>query len=371
MWSLGELRDGLEKEGNSEKAGIFGAHQEILQDPELLERADAEIDGGKSAAFAWRKAYTDLAEQLASLDNEVLAGRATDVPGLRARGSRRRPRRDRPPRPPRAHRLPLTGPATARRGRRGDPEARIDVGMRTGDTPGGERARLLRRPPQILITTPESLFLMLTSRARETLQGVRTVIVDEVHAVAGTKRGAHLAVSLERLDAVWERFTKLKVGDLEGDEDLYREMEARYSDYFEAFRGAEAIKRRLESFDLQAERDHLVEVIESGTAQRKARALKRIKVINAFLHSGTKPTAMVLDALPVIPPDLRPMVQLDGGRFAPSALHDPYGFPIDLTLEMAAEQGVSVDEEGFRSLMAEQKERARADESEEGSRFLR
>ncbi|MFC2266842.1 MAG: DNA-directed RNA polymerase subunit beta', partial [Peptidiphaga sp.] len=69
-------------------------------------------------------------------------------------------------------------------------------------------------------------------------------------------------LDLERLDAVWERFTKLKVGDLEGDEDLYREMEARYSDYFEAFRGAEAIKRRLESFDLQAERDHLVEVIE-------------------------------------------------------------------------------------------------------------
>ena len=131
-------------------------------------------------------------------------------------------------------------------------------------------------------------------------------------------------LDLERLDAVWERFTKLKVGDLEGDEDLYREMEARYSDYFEAFRGAEAIKRRLESFDLQAERDHHVEVIESGTAQRKARALKRIKVINAFLHSGTKPTAMVLDALPVIPPDLRPMVQLDGGRFATSDLNDLY-----------------------------------------------
>ena len=131
-------------------------------------------------------------------------------------------------------------------------------------------------------------------------------------------------LDLERLDAVWERFTKLKVGDLEGDEDLYREMEARYSDYFEAFRGAEAIKRRLESFDLQAERDHLVEVIESGTAQRKARALKRIRVINAFLHSGTKPTAMVLDALPVIPPDLRPMVQLDGGRFATSDLNDLY-----------------------------------------------
>ncbi|MFC2802015.1 MAG: DEAD/DEAH box helicase [Peptidiphaga sp.] len=101
-------------------------------------------------------------------------------------------------------RAPLQGIA-ARRSRRGDPEVRIDVGMRTGDTPGGERARLLRRPPQILITTPESLFLMLTSRARETLQGVRTVIVDEVHAVAGTKRGAHLAVSLERLDALLPR----------------------------------------------------------------------------------------------------------------------------------------------------------------------
>ena len=127
-----------------------------------------------------------------------------------------------------------------------------------------------------------------------------------------------------RLDTVWERFSKLKVGDLEGDEDLYREMESRYSDYFEAFRGAEAIKRRLETFDLEGERDLLVEAIESGTAQRKARALKRIKVVNAFLHSGTKPTAMVLDALPVIPPDLRPMVQLDGGRFATSDLNDLY-----------------------------------------------
>ncbi len=127
-----------------------------------------------------------------------------------------------------------------------------------------------------------------------------------------------------RLDAVWERFSKLKVGDLEGDEDLYRELESRYSDYFEAFRGAEAIKRRLETFDLEAERDQLVEAIENGTAQRKARALKRIKVVNAFLHSGTKPTAMVLDALPVIPPDLRPMVQLDGGRFATSDLNDLY-----------------------------------------------
>jgi ATP-dependent Lhr-like helicase len=75
----------------------------------------------------------------------------------------------------------------------------LRVGVRTGDTPQKERAAMLREPPDILITTPESLFLLLTSRARETLRSAETVIVDEVHAVAGTKRGAHLALSLERL----------------------------------------------------------------------------------------------------------------------------------------------------------------------------
>ncbi len=76
----------------------------------------------------------------------------------------------------------------------------ITVGMRTGDTPADERRAFARTPPDILITTPESLFLLLTSAARDALRGVETVIVDEVHAVAGTKRGAHLALSLERLD---------------------------------------------------------------------------------------------------------------------------------------------------------------------------
>jgi ATP-dependent helicase Lhr and Lhr-like helicase len=76
----------------------------------------------------------------------------------------------------------------------------LTVGVRTGDTPAKERAAMLRNPPDILITTPESLFLLLTSRARETLRTIRFVIVDEVHAVAGSKRGAHLALSLERLE---------------------------------------------------------------------------------------------------------------------------------------------------------------------------
>jgi ATP-dependent helicase Lhr and Lhr-like helicase len=82
--------------------------------------------------------------------------------------------------------------------------SRLAVGVRTGDTPQRERAQMLRTPPDILITTPESLFLLLTSRARELLRSVETVIVDEVHAVAGTKRGAHLALSLERLEALVE-----------------------------------------------------------------------------------------------------------------------------------------------------------------------
>ncbi len=96
-------------------------------------------------------------------------------------------------------RTPLTG-ITRIAERLGVPAPAISVGVRSGDTPPGRRRELIANPPDILITTPESLFLMLTSAARETLAEVQTVIVDEVHAVAGTKRGAHLALSLERLD---------------------------------------------------------------------------------------------------------------------------------------------------------------------------
>src|SRR5579884_1287777 len=81
----------------------------------------------------------------------------------------------------------------------------LRVAVRTGDTPQKERAAMLREPPDILITTPESLFLLVTSRAREVMKGVETLVLDEVHAVAGTKRGAHLAVSVERLERLVER----------------------------------------------------------------------------------------------------------------------------------------------------------------------
>ena len=96
-------------------------------------------------------------------------------------------------------RSPLQGIRLAAE-RLGEPYTEPTVGIRTGDTPADERRNLVRNPPDILITTPESLYLMLTSAARETLRGVEAVIIDEIHALAATKRGSHLAVTLERLD---------------------------------------------------------------------------------------------------------------------------------------------------------------------------
>ncbi|WP_055482767.1 DNA-directed RNA polymerase subunit beta' [Sphaerimonospora mesophila] len=129
---------------------------------------------------------------------------------------------------------------------------------------------------------------------------------------------------LDRLEEVWSRFKNLKVQDLEGDELLYREMRDRFGRYFRGGMGAQAIQERLSSFDLEAEAENLRETIRSGKGQKKARALKRLKVVAAFLNTRNSPSGMVLDCIPVIPPDLRPMVQLDGGRFATSDLNDLY-----------------------------------------------
>ena len=129
---------------------------------------------------------------------------------------------------------------------------------------------------------------------------------------------------IDSIDRVWERFKNLKVNDLEGDEALYRQLQDRFGMYFEGSMGAEAIKKRLETFDLVAEAEALRETIATGKGQRKSRALKRLKVVNAFLSTDNSPLGMVLDAVPVIPPELRPMVQLDGGRFATSDLNDLY-----------------------------------------------
>ena len=129
---------------------------------------------------------------------------------------------------------------------------------------------------------------------------------------------------IDRLDEVMDTFRKLDPRQLVGDEMLYRELRARFGEYFNGSMGAEAIQTLLETLDLDAEAEELRHVIATGKGQKKLRALKRLKVVAAFQATGNSPNGMVLDCVPVIPPELRPMVQLDGGRFATSDLNDLY-----------------------------------------------
>ncbi|WP_340055436.1 DNA-directed RNA polymerase subunit beta', partial [Corynebacterium parakroppenstedtii] len=129
---------------------------------------------------------------------------------------------------------------------------------------------------------------------------------------------------IDRLDEIWNTFIKLAPKQMIVDETIYSELVDRYEDYFTGGMGAEAIQTLIKNFDLEAEAEKLSEVIRDGKGQKQVRALKRLRVVAAFLRSGNDPAAMVLDAIPVIPPELRPMVQLDGGRFATSDLNDLY-----------------------------------------------
>ena len=129
---------------------------------------------------------------------------------------------------------------------------------------------------------------------------------------------------LDRLDEIWTTFVKLAPKQLIVDENLYRELVDRYGEYFQGAMGAESIQKLMQSFDIDAEAESLRDTIKNGKGQKKLRALKRLKVVAAFQMSGNSPMGMVLDAVPVIPPELRPMVQLDGGRFATSDLNDLY-----------------------------------------------
>ncbi|OLF10990.1 DNA-directed RNA polymerase subunit beta' [Actinophytocola xinjiangensis] len=129
---------------------------------------------------------------------------------------------------------------------------------------------------------------------------------------------------LDRLEEIWSTFTKLDSKQLIADEVLYRELIDRYGDYFTGSMGAEAIQKLAADFDVEAEAENLRDTIRNGKGQKKLRALKRLKVVAAFAHTSNSPMGMVLDCIPVIPPDLRPMVQLDGGRFATSDLNDLY-----------------------------------------------
>ena len=137
------------------------------------------------------------------------------------------------------------------------------------------------------------------------------------------------------IDRAWEQFKAIGPRDVIGDESLYLQMERMFGRepgyepesfgvYFKGGTGAEAVRELLRAVDLEAETAELKETIRTAKGQRQARAVKRLKVSSAFLRSGNRPEWMILDVIPVIPPELRPMVQLDGGRFATSDLNDLY-----------------------------------------------
>ena len=139
----------------------------------------------------------------------------------------------------------------------------------------------------------------------------------------------------EQIDKAWDQFKTIAPRDVIGDETLYQQMERMFGRepgyepesfgvYFTGGTGAEAVRELLKRVDLDAEAIELRETIHTAKGQRQARAVKRLKVVSAFLRSGNHPEWMILDVIPVIPPELRPMVQLDGGRFATSDLNDLY-----------------------------------------------
>jgi DNA-directed RNA polymerase subunit beta' len=141
---------------------------------------------------------------------------------------------------------------------------------------------------------------------------------------------AYLEDAVERMEEVWKTFQEMKVKDVVNDEGVFRELKDRFGspygwgEYFRGGMGAEAIRDLLEQVDLEAECEGLEEVINTSKGQKQARAVKRLKVASSFLNSTNRPEWMILDCVPVIPPELRPMVQLDGGRFATSDLNDLY-----------------------------------------------
>jgi DNA-directed RNA polymerase subunit beta' len=141
---------------------------------------------------------------------------------------------------------------------------------------------------------------------------------------------AYIEDAAERMRQVWELFKTMEPKQIEHDESTFRELKERFGssygfgEYFRGGMGAEAIRDLLQQVDLEAERVELEDQVKTGKGQKQARAVKRLKVVSAFIQSGNKPDMMVLDAVPVIPPELRPMVQLDGGRFATSDLNDLY-----------------------------------------------
>jgi DNA-directed RNA polymerase subunit beta' len=174
---------------------------------------------------------------------------------------------------------------------------------------------------------------LTTAQLRKLKDDERSKMVKELRKqfdaeIADTE--AYLEEAGERMQEVWKIFTEMKPKDVINDETVFRELKDRFGspfgwgEYFRGGMGAEAVRDLLEQVDLESDCEELEQIINTSKGQKQARAVKRLKVASAFLHSENKPEWMILDAVPVIPPELRPMVQLDGGRFATSDLNDLY-----------------------------------------------
>ncbi len=141
---------------------------------------------------------------------------------------------------------------------------------------------------------------------------------------------AYIEDASQRMRDVWDLFQGMEPKQVIADETLFRELKDRFGspfgwgEYFRGGMGAESVRDLLQQVDLDAEREELEDQVKTAKGQKQSRAVKRLKVVSAFIHSDNRPEDMVLEAVPVIPPELRPMVQLDGGRFATSDLNDLY-----------------------------------------------
>jgi DNA-directed RNA polymerase subunit beta' len=157
---------------------------------------------------------------------------------------------------------------------------------------------------------------------------VREMVADMEVRREDTREAAVDAV--RRLEQTWLLFKELEPKMIVGDEQIFRELKDRFGSpygfgiYFRGGMGAEAVRDLLRDLDLDEESNTLRDTIKTSKGQKQQRAIKRLKVVDAFIKSGNKPEWMILEAVPVIPPELRPMVQLDGGRFATSDLNDLY-----------------------------------------------
>jgi DNA-directed RNA polymerase subunit beta' len=157
---------------------------------------------------------------------------------------------------------------------------------------------------------------------------VREMVADIEVRREDTREAAVDAV--RRLEQTWLLFKELEPKMIVGDEQIFRELKDRFGSpygfgiYFRGGMGAEAVRDLLRDLDLDEESRTLRDTIKTSKGQKQQRAIKRLKVVEAFIKSGNKPEWMILEAVPVIPPELRPMVQLDGGRFATSDLNDLY-----------------------------------------------